>query len=128
LSFRPSPSQGAVDDDDDGQDLVTKWRKRLPVLKILSGGPRGRELKPLREGVVRLQSKADTWVSANRLRNFYDTLMLVMNLRPEIVGSITPSELHVISRKVSPLHISFPLEVQMGLLHHKIAKLTSKAR
>lgn len=43
-----------------GEDIVSNWEKRLPLVSLMSTVPRGRTVKALREKVERLAASAHT--------------------------------------------------------------------
>lgn len=93
----------------------------------MSGGPKGRQLKPLKEKVGRLAAKAETRDSANRLRNYMEMLLLAMQLRPEKIASVPRSELQAILQKLAPMRLKLPLEVRLALVDHRAADLVAKS-
>lgn len=92
----------------------------------MSGPPKGRTVKALREAVDRLAAKPASRDDANRLRNYLESVKLAQELRAERVCSLPSGELTAIIKAMLHESVRFSLQVKQGLLDHKVAELVQR--
>lgn len=105
------------------EDIVTAWRRRLPLAMILTGSSKGRSIKALREKMERLSSKPATLDDGNRLRQYLKKVLLAQSLRPDKVAQLPTNEVEAALHAILSEGVALPPEVGLGLVDRRIGEL-----
>lgn len=104
-------------------DVVVLWKKRLPLIDVFTGQPKGRTIKALRDKCLRLSGNDRTIDAANRLKNYMQAVTLAEQLRPERITKTPAAEVAIVVRTMIQEGVTMPASTGMLLLEHKVAHL-----
>jgi len=96
---------------------VELWQQRLPLAALMTDSrPKGRTRKALKDRIEKLASSKATQPEANRLRPFYDLVLLAEQLRPKKLRLMQRAELVAAVAALRKAGVAFPRAVQAELL------------
>lgn len=101
---------------------MARWRKRLPPKSVMTGAPKGRSIKALREKVQRLQQHENTAELGARLRRYLQTVTYCDMVRPKNVQRLPASELTAIVADLKADGIELTGATHTALLDHKVTE------
>ena len=104
-------------------DIIAKWRKRLPLDKIMSGSKQGRSVKPLKDKLDRISELPEQADDYNRLKIYYKKCICAQQIRADSIARLTEQEVTTTLTELDGMVLEYPHDVQEGLVEHRVKVL-----
>lgn len=102
---------------------MSAYCRKLPLVEVFTGEPKGRTVKALRERVNKLLASEHTTDEGLRLKAYLHLVSLADALRPEKIMLTTASDLEVSVRCLVEEKVVFPVTTQQLLVEHRASSL-----
>lgn len=108
-------------------DIVEIWKRRLPLLRVMTGTGKGRTTKPLREQIDRYLEKPETMSDGQRLKQYCCAVMCAQQLRTKKLVKLPENELEAAIKMVMKEgFLQFPTVIQSAIVEHASASFRQR--
>lgn len=101
-------------------DPVLIWKRRMPLIQVLTGRPKGRTIAALKKEVRKLKAEDETLDDSNRLAEYLRQAICVDQIRPKNLVRLPPRELQEIVGQVVKADVQLPPIVMKTILEYRI--------
>eukprot|EP00971_Amphidinium_carterae_P065524 1298427-Amphidinium_carterae.3 len=105
------------------RDLAKKWRKKVPLVKVLDESIDGRSVNGLRKASKRLLQKVSTMAMGTILNTYLEQVSLAQSIVPSVIASVSETQLQKGLQMVKTENIDMPLKCKEALLKRCIDSL-----
>lgn len=119
--FRPFCEGG--DDPDSGEDILSYWKRRLPLARLMVKKTKGRSLRVLTELIPSLAKEDATKDDSNILKKYEGKCRLTFQLHPKRIGSMTFGECQAVLCMLAEEGVEIPSAIYSELVQKRAAAL-----